>query len=303
MSSPSNHAVNCISTGLLRLDQQFTPFQGLPLGSITEIVGIAGAGKSQMANQLCLQAIQQRQQHDEEPQSPNNAPFSYAIYIDTEGKASQQRLHEMARLRQHQQYPQNLDLNRILFYKPESTQELMESTLSQVEADMYEHPVRLVILDSIAAPLRRDPHLSAQYRTNAALHIAQTLKRLAHELNVAVVVINQVGAVFSHSDDDRKRINNKDLDQPNGHPSSVPLLPQQLHSSSVKAALGTAWYHCVSTRILLEQQQTPLAPADKMDHLDIVHRTATIVKSNIVQTPSQVVDFVISGLGLVPVEQ
>jgi RecA/RadA recombinase len=91
-------------------------------------------------------------------------------------------------------------------------------------------PIRLLIVDSIAAPMKRDfGSDSAPQRAAAVFQCAQTLKRLADQLHLAVVVINQVGLADSTRSDP---------------PGGV----------SVRAALGTSWHHCVSTRLLMEHE-------------------------------------------------
>lgn len=155
---------------------------------------------------------------------------------------------------------------------------LEEEILIRNHDDMNENvkarklPVRIVILDSIAAPMRRDFGAnSAAQRSAAVFKCAQILKRLAHELQVAVIVINQVG------------LGNLDV-------KNIETFDDKV---SIKAALGISWHHCVSTRILLEHDRDPhrIDPNHFSDHLIDNRlilknkrgrvRTATIVKSNI----------------------
>jgi RecA/RadA recombinase len=57
------------------------------------------------------------------------------------------------------------------------------------------YPVRLLIVDSIAAPIRRDFGIgSAPQRAATIFQCAQKLKRLADQLHLAIVVINQAGS-------------------------------------------------------------------------------------------------------------
>lgn len=103
-------------------------------------------------------------------------------------------------------------------------------------------PVRLVIVDSIAAPIRRDfGYGSAPKRAATIFQCAQKLKRLADQLHMAVVVINQVGS--GECDISRDIGTNNSCDSESS--------PKHQHSP-VRAALGTSWHHCVSTRLLLE---------------------------------------------------
>jgi RecA/RadA recombinase len=129
-------------------------------------------------------------------------------------------------------------------------------------------PVRLLVLDSIAAPARRDfGSGSAPQRAAAVLQVAQMLKRLADQFQLAVLVINQVGA----SSDD---------------------------NSTSRAALGTSWHHCVSTRIQLEQQRGNTSRSGIATGETPVVRRATVVKSNLVGD-GEPIGFKVTTLGVV----
>jgi RecA/RadA recombinase len=135
-------------------------------------------------------------------------------------------------------------------------------------------PVGLVILDSIAAPARRDfGKESAPQRVSALLQIAQTLKRLADQLQIAVVVINQVGQQDSGGGD----------------------------FVSVQAALGTAWHHCVSTRLLMENEQDDGSAGPWEGGVASKQtRRATVVKSTDAGEASMM--FTVQSLGLTEAE-
>jgi RecA/RadA recombinase len=167
-------------------------------------------------------------------------------------------------------------------------------------------PVRLLILDSIAAPARREfGSGSAPQRAATVMQCAQTLKRLADELQLAVIVLNQVDHASTTSSSS----------------SSTSLLLQQQQQH--RAALGTAWHHCVSTRIYLSSslppplQQPPTDGDDRFgnnnnnnnstalsctttqqEQLTRIPRLASVVKSN-VTGPGRSVSFEVSTRGLV----
>mmetsp|Transcript_9990 Transcript_9990/g.18222 ORF Transcript_9990/g.18222 Transcript_9990/m.18222 type:complete len:203 (+) Transcript_9990:409-1017(+) len=148
------------------------------------------------------------------------------------------------------------------------------------------YPVRLLVVDSIAAPLRRDFGTdSAPQRAAAIFQCAQTLKRLADQLHLAVVVINQVGSA--------------DLD-PSAAMNTTGGNGFVADHLSVKAALGTSWHHCVSTRVLMESTATikrhrgggALSSAEEntensaqwaLPRHPLVVRRVRIVKSNLVE--------------------
>jgi RecA/RadA recombinase len=181
-------------------------------------------------------------------------------------------------------------LANVSVHTPGSTNELLSAVSGieddillrnqQAEEDTSVYPVSLVILDSIAAPTRRDfGSESAPQRVSAVLQLAQMLKRLADQLQLVVVVINQVGL--------DEHINT--VESSRGSDLVV-----------VKAALGTSWHHCLSTRLLMAHERDPHT---LNSHVDDAHdnmnltvdgrgsfawkhergrvRKATVVKSNV----------------------
>ena len=97
------------------------------------------------------------------------------------------------------------------------------------------YPVRLLIVDSIAAPMRKDfGSDSAPQRASAIFQFAQKSKRLADQLHLAVVVINQAGG------------------DPDGISDRSASGSVSINAVAVRPALGMSWHHCVSTRLVLE---------------------------------------------------
>lgn len=265
-----------LETGLPSLDGK----GGIRLGNITEVVGRAGAGKTQFALQLVLMAAKYKQS---------------SIYIDTEKKLSLARLKEMAagRWSQHQQqgnearatlndndndqstghrfcfkHP-NTVLQNMTVKQPNSTEELLD-VLGCIEEEILHrnqqqqqgaaYPVRLLIVDSIAAPLKRDFGSNAvPQRAATAFSIAQTLKRYADQLHLAVIVINQVGI------------------EQQGQPAGG--MERRHDQVAVRAALGTSWHHCVSTRILVDHEVDPHREGWKLGHSS-QWRSLSVVKSS-----------------------
>ncbi|KAL7568832.1 hypothetical protein ACA910_007245 [Epithemia clementina (nom. ined.)] len=460
----TNHRSKCtqdppttsIPTGSLvaALDQQLGGFGLLSRGTVMEIVGSPGVGKSQLAFQLCLQ--------NNYFARASGRGGGGAIYLDAEGKTAvvqqRQRLLEMA-----QYYDKGLllpaawngpnhfttttasMLEQSIEIWPcphQSLEELLQTTLVQLEDAIYlrneqppqddddDHeqydndtigstpngamaeesllygnveddednnyihnnydnndnhppkkrprpnpplttqrrpppppPVSLIVLDSIAAPFRRD-HAPWHPKSNALMQIAQTLKRLAHQLNLCVVVINQV-ATASSSSTTKSTLSKRrssgvttttiaDLDHSYKTTTTTTPTSTTLQDStnnhnndedegleamdeefvegtdegdlSIQAALGTAWYHCVSTRIWLRQAPTTTTTTSTTP-LSLLHTTerndepvdaattgvanhssrpqhappprlASIVKSNVIATPTVPVEYTISAQGL-----
>jgi RecA/RadA recombinase len=307
----SENLLRHVSTGMPSLDLCLRG--GFRVGTISEIVGRAGTGKSQLAMQLCVVA----------------ASFNQGtVFIDTERKLSLRRLYEIAEARvvanaesarhsididvgddfmydvvndnqtiesvqapldsKYQYKASRVVLENTSVHSPGSTIELL-SVIDGIEEEILHRnqeaqesvskfPVRLIVLDSIAAPARRDfGSESAPQRVSAVMKAAQTLKRLADQLQCAVVVINQVG-----------------LDDGGGESSDR---AEGSDYVAVRAALGTSWHHCLTTRLLMEHERDPHRLNNTSDNahtsdvpLGVDHalqfnrghvRRATVVKSNV----------------------
>eukprot|EP01082_Thalassiosira_pseudonana_P011598 g9733.t1 g9733 contig4:459310-460626(-) len=283
-----------IPTGLPTLDSSL--LGGFPLCSISELVGRAGVGKTHLAQQLCVLAAK--------------SGFGGAVYIDTEKKLSLVRLRELAMERrcinggsrkrgaeeafasrnQHdaaQQVLENVTVHSLI-----STKELLDTLDGlgkeiihrNTEAEEYKRgkmnnntmqrlPVKLVVIDSIAAPVRRDFDMmssssTSKFSPNAAtqrasfiFQVARKLKQLTHDHHLAVVVVNQVGSGGSDFRNNNPQRNNT-LD---------------IRDGEFTASLGTAWQYCVTTRIVMEHEDDPHKLAQEQDQCH--QRKATITKS------------------------
>ena len=218
---------------------------GVPTGSISELVGPAGAGKTQMCLTLaCACAAPKR----------CGGLESGVVFIDTEQRFSSQRLAEIARAK----FPETLSptsapdaasaereldalTSRVLVLTPSTLSEMLQR-LNGLEEALIDRGVRLLIVDSVAA-LARAQFGRGQLTQRQELlgQIASALKQLAERLGMAAFVTNQVttrvGARVRHAHDTAGGGGDAaDADSP----------------GSVTAALGTKWAHCVNTRLVLE---------------------------------------------------
>lgn len=246
---------------------------GLGVGSITEIYGRAGTGKTTLALQLCLAMAARRQ--------------GAAAYIETEGKLSWERLRDLAVATNTTsssssspsqprcsrrggptcpvaapttQKSINETLSNVLFYSACNADEL-RNVISAVEVEacarwfdssdsdddgndssrvrrqqqQQQAPMGILVLDSIASPVRREfGKRDVACRAQFLMECAKTLKRLAETLRLAVVVINHIGGNSSafhqnNSNNDELKDNQDDA-----------------------GALGNSWHHCATTRLLIE---------------------------------------------------
>ena len=130
-----------------------------------------------------------------------------------------------------------------------------------------------------------------QDRVARMFQCAQALKRLAAQLHLCVVVINQVSGTNSDKGGASSTFGNIQSHSNGG-------------STSVQAALGASWHHCVTTRIQLEGGAGIPIPnigvGDFNNIRSIDDRVATVVKSNCVDAPCST-KFTVTRLGLVDV--
>ena len=182
---------------------------GVPTGSISELVGPAGAGKTQMCLTLaCACAAPKR----------CGGLESGVVFIDTEQRFSSQRLAEIARAK----FPEALSpacasdsadaereldalTSRVLVLTPSTLSEMLQR-LNGLEEALIDRGVRLLIVDSVAA-LARAQFGRGQLTQRQELlgQIASALKQLAERLGMAAFVTNQVttrvGARVRHAHD------------------------------------------------------------------------------------------------------
>ena len=223
---------------------------GVPTGSISELVGPAGAGKTQMCLTLaCACAAPKR----------CGGLESGVVFIDTEQRFSSQRLAEIARAK----FPETLSptsapdaasaereldalTSRVLVLTPSTLSEMLQR-LNGLEEALIDRGVRLLIVDSVAA-LARAQFGRGQLTQRQELlgQIASALKQLAERLGMAAFVTNQVttrvGARVRHAHDTAG--GGGEAAGSGGDNADSP--------GSVTAALGTKWAHCVNARLVLE---------------------------------------------------
>ena len=145
-----------------------------------------------------------------------------------------------------------------------------------------ENPVKLVVIDSIAAPFRGSEASSSTLpsavnssgsrhiaqRTRDLAEIAHLLYRLAQRHDLAVVIINQVSDVFSRADqslpspyndgfgnpkDDMADCNGLPLDYRHYSHVSRFFSGEDAGSGEKMAVFGLAWTKCINSRIMLSR--------------------------------------------------
>jgi RAD51-like protein 2 len=205
---------------------------GVSFGEVTEVCGLPGAGKTQLAMQLCVNA-----------NLPENVGgvCGQAVYIDTEGSFSPERCQSMATALVQHVHKSTRDRGGVPdWFEPDSILDSIHvfrvydeatqmATLEALPQFLEQHqqqprPIRVVVLDSIAFHYRST---TTDYlgRTRSLSTVASMLSDMATKYNLAVVVANQMTTKVSGD------------------------------SSKVVPALGESWAHAVTTRLIVEQQQ------------------------------------------------
>lgn len=212
---------------------------GLPVGGVTELSGESGAGKTQLALQLCL-SVQYTVEH--------GGLNAGALYICTEDpfpiKRLQQLISEQSVLRSD--VPPSV-ISRLRFSDHiyiEHTADLdsLQACLSRrAPLLLAQGLVRLVVVDSVAALFRCEFQADDWLERNKQLlTFSSMLHHLSQEFTTPVLCINQVTDVFDP--------------QTTRWSSS---------SSSVCPALGLAWANQVTVRLMMRRLQETALRGDQ----------------------------------------
>ena len=223
---------------------------GVPTGSITELVGPAGAGKTQFCLTLAVAAA-----------APGRLGGLDAgvVFVDTEQKFSGARVAQIAANVFPSAYGVSSDdaaherdakatalralTEKILVLTPSTLSETLQR-LSGLEEALVDHAVRLLVVDSVAALARAEFGVGRGQiarRQELLGQIASVLKRQAERLHMAALVTNQVTTRARAADEGAD--SDALADAGAGDASAT---------AATAAALGVKWAHCVNTRLVLE---------------------------------------------------
>ncbi|KAM3860965.1 DNA repair protein RAD51 homolog 2 [Diretmus argenteus] len=216
-----------LSTSLPELDKLLRG--GLPRGTITEVTGPSGCGKTQMCLMLSVLATL--------PESLGGLE-SPVIYIDTEAAFSAERLVEIAQTRFPHYFRSREKVlqmaGRVHVFRELSCQDVL-NRVERLEEDIISTGAGLVILDSVASVVRKEFDTTLpgnlMHRSSLLGREASTLKYLAHEFRIPVVLTNQI---TTHVGD------------------RGPVPSGEGDSGLVTAALGNTWSHTVNTRLIVQ---------------------------------------------------
>eukprot|EP00005_Dracoamoeba_jomungandri_P014526 CAMPEP_0174273518 /NCGR_PEP_ID=MMETSP0439-20130205/54784_1 /TAXON_ID=0 /ORGANISM="Stereomyxa ramosa, Strain Chinc5" /LENGTH=307 /DNA_ID=CAMNT_0015364719 /DNA_START=209 /DNA_END=1129 /DNA_ORIENTATION=+ len=212
---------------------------GIPSGSITEVVGPFGVGKTQLCLQLAMVTALPTEY---------GGLDSSVIYIDTEKAFNPNRLVGIVSAR-HPDFEKEENLERLLI--PFTKRVIVLNNINnlnhmidltrEIEEMVVVENVKLIIIDSVAFRARRDygeGEIVIRQKTLSTL--ASRLKTIAEVLNVSVVSTNQVTSGTASQDIKYS------------FDATLPSPFYKMEKQHTTAALGTLWSHAVNSRIILD---------------------------------------------------
>ncbi|KAL5464125.1 hypothetical protein EMCRGX_G033092 [Ephydatia muelleri] len=212
---------------------------GLLAGTLTEISGPPGCGKTQFCLMLTVIATLPLEL---------GGLGTRVIYIDTEATFSSERLLEMAKARYPAHFASVDRLSQLaagVHVFSDMTWENLARRLESLEVLLAEQSFGLIVVDSVASPIRKEFETqSTQGRFHRAAELslqASMLKRLAEDYLIPVVVTNQITTQVLC-----------DQNEPQSDCDWMPEGGEGASEGVVTSALGNTWSHCVSTRMVLQ---------------------------------------------------
>lgn len=226
------------------LDKVLNP--GIPLGTLTEVVGESSSGKTQFVLQLCLTV--------QKPRSEGGLEGS-AIYVHSEGPFPSARLDQLAA----EKYPNNQDevkqnIHTIRVTDSESQYRVLAYQLPaflEMQKRQGKRPVRVIVIDSISAIYRGESSLERFQKMSEICEIGMRLKKLASQYNLAIVAVNQVSDVPTKGDSANTEGIESWMDFRLINQDSNHMIGLYIQSLLKKPILGLSWSNSVNTRIRL----------------------------------------------------
>ncbi|XP_055394397.1 DNA repair protein RAD51 homolog 2 isoform X7 [Bubalus kerabau] len=189
------HSSAFLSTTLSALDEAL--HGGVACGSLTEITGPPGCGKTQFCIMMSILATL--------PTNMGGLEGS-VVYIDTESAFSAERLVEIAESR----FPRYFDTeekllltsSKVHLYRELSCDEVLQR-IESLEEEIISKGVKLVIIDSVASVVRKEFDTQLQgnvrERNKFLAREAASLKYLAEEFSIPVITEHLIELLVSYS--------------------------------------------------------------------------------------------------------
>ncbi|KAK7504250.1 hypothetical protein BaRGS_00004554 [Batillaria attramentaria] len=252
---------------------------GLPAGTITEVAGPAGCGKTQFCMTLSVLATL--------PEC-HGGQGGAVLYIDTEGAFSARRLLEIAQCRLPDQFSDEKSLkwlaSSVHIDLVQSCTALM-NRLQNIEEDIITKNIKVVVLDSVASLVRKEfssVERGMMRRTDFLLTEAALLKYIAEAFSIPIIVTNQITTRYGERPPDI-HVHVEDAGD-ESFCGGLTAIETDGEGSYMTAALGNTWSHSVNTRLILQ-----FLPADR--------RQILVAKSPV--APFTCFDFIIKDQGVV----
>nr|XP_058914384.1 DNA repair protein RAD51 homolog 2 isoform X1 [Kogia breviceps] len=263
-----------LSTTLSALDEAL--HGGVACGSLTEITGPPGCGKTQFCIMMSILAT-----------LPTNMGGleGAVVYIDTESAFSAERLVEIAESRFPRYFNTEekllLTSSKVHLYRELSCDEVLQR-IESLEEEIISKGVKLVIIDSVASVVRKEFDTQLQgnmrERNKFLAREAASLKYLAEEFSIPILQLEEdrrgKKKLEKRKNKERKmtRTSLREIgqviltNQITTHLSGALASQADLvspaddlslsegisGSSCVTAALGNTWSHSVNTRLILQ---------------------------------------------------
>ncbi|XP_064427299.1 DNA repair protein RAD51 homolog 2 isoform X2 [Mirounga angustirostris] len=195
MQTSSSLSPAFLATTLSALDEAL--HGGVACGSLTEITGPPGCGKTQFCIMMSILAT-----------LPTNLGGleGAVVYVDTESAFSAERLVEIAESRFPRYFNTEekllLTSSKVHLYRELSCDEVLQR-IESLEEEIISKGVKLVIIDSVASVVRKEFDTQLQgnmrERNKFLAREAASLKYLAEEFSIPVILTNQITTHLSRA--------------------------------------------------------------------------------------------------------
>jgi len=238
---------------------------GIQLQEVTELIGPPSVGKTQLAMQLCVNALVPSFGDDSNKRNS-------VLYLDCEGGFCPQRCWTMAQalvthifskkaklVGQQQKLPEWFTpegiLESIQVYRIHDDTCFLATVMALEQQFSTTMPPKLIVIDSIAFHYRYSK-LNYKTRTKSLVTIAAHLSHLASKYNMAIVILNQMTTKVISAE------------QQEGELMDCILY----NDTRLVPALGDSWAHSTTTRLLLSFDDSTMPTKRKCQLIKSPHK-------------------------------